>query len=345
MGSIPPAGTSFFVSFISRFFSFSSHYAFRYMPALAQPSTMPRDAPVLVFANRAAGRRRVHSYLPQLQALFESLGVSVHFVETGSAAELEFAARSAIDENHRVLLALGGDGTFQALVNGVYGRDVVIGILPAGGGNDFAAALGLPSDPVSAAQIILKSNPRSVDMVRVRTADGRTRLYAGGGGLGLDTEATFLANGPYRRLPGRLRYIASALRALAKHIPLKVRLEFPGTDFPPAESISLLAGVLNTPTYGAGLRLAPYARIDDGMLHVVLVEDLGVLNVLRLLPRLMGSGELRTSKVRRWGVPRVRISADRPCLFHGDGELLGPAPVEIEAVPNAMRVLAPRNGA
>lgn len=217
----------------------------------------------------------------------------------------------------------------------------MIGILPAGGGNDFAAALGLPSDPISAAQIILKGKPRSADMVRVRTAEGRTRLYAGGGGIGLDAEAALLASGPYRRLPGRLRYIASALRALSEHLPLKVRLEFPGEDLQPVETVALLVGVLNTPTYGAGLRLAPDARIDDGLLHVVLLEDLSALSVLRLLPRLMGTGELRTSRVKRWKVKGVRLCADRPCLFHGDGEILGPAPVEIEVAPNAIQVLAP----
>jgi diacylglycerol kinase (ATP) len=311
------------------------------MHARMEPSTIPSDVPILVLVNRAAGRRRSHSHLPPLRTLFHSMGVPYQFVETSGAAELESAARQAVDQNHRVLLALGGDGTFQALANGVYGSDAVIGILPAGGGNDFASALGLPSDPVSAAQVILDGKPRSVDLVRVRTADGRTRLYAGGGGIGLDAEAALFASGLYRRLPGRLRYIASALRALSAHAPLKVRLEFPCEDFQPVESVSLLAAVLNTPTYGAGLRLAPDARIDDGLLHAVLLEDLSALSVLKLLPRLMGSGELRTSRVQRWKMKAVRMYADRPCLFHGDGEILGPAPVEIEVVSNAVRVLAP----
>ncbi|HKW62279.1 MAG TPA: diacylglycerol kinase family protein [Candidatus Acidoferrum sp.] len=311
------------------------------MPTSTEPLTWSRDIPVLVFVNRAASRNRASSSLPHLQTLLESHGVPVKFVETSSTAELELEGRLAAGQNHHVLLALGGDGTFQALVNGVYGSDVTIGILPAGGGNDFAAALGLPSDPVSAVQVILKAKPRSVDLVRVRTADGRTRLYAGGGGIGLDAEAAQFASGPYRRLPGRLRYVASALRALYGHLPLKVLLEFPGTDFPSVESVSLLACALNTPTYGAGLRLAPDARIDDGLLQVVVLEDSSKLSVLRLLPRLISSGELRTSKIKRWSVRSVRISADRPCLFHGDGEIFGPAPVEIEVVPNAVRVLAP----
>ena len=240
-----------------------------------------------------------------------------------------------------MLLAMGGDGTFQALVNAAFGADVVLGIIPIGGGNDFASALGLPSDPIKAAEAVLRGQPRLVDLLRVRTAEGRTRLYAGGGGIGLDAEAARYASGAYRHLPGRLRYIASALRALAGYVPLDVRVDFPGSDLPPFEAKSLLAAVLNSPTYGAGLRLAPDAAVDDGSLHVVLIENLSLLGVLALLPRLMGSGELRTSHVKRWRVQRVRLTTERPCLFHGDGEILGPTPVEIEVVPKAVQVLAP----
>lgn len=120
------------------------------MSAPPESPTIPSDTPILVFVNRSAGRGQAHSYLPSLRTLFNSLGISVQFVETSGAVELESAARQAVHQNHPVFLVLGGDGTFQALVNGVYGSDARIGILPAGGGNDFAAALGLPSDPVSA---------------------------------------------------------------------------------------------------------------------------------------------------------------------------------------------------
>jgi len=266
---------------------------------------------------------------------------AAQFVETASATELESAARQAAKEKYRVLLAMGGDGTFQALANGVLGTDVIIGILSAGGGNDFAAAIGLPTDPLRSAERILKGRPRFVDLVRVRTADGRTRLYAGGGGVGLDAEAVLLASGDYRNLPGRFRYIASALWTLLKYVPLTVRLEFPNSDHDPVEARCLLTAVLNTPTYGGGVRLAPDAIIDDGWLDVISIEDLSALDVLKLLPRLIRTGELRTSKVQRSKVKSVKISADRPTLFHGDGEILGSAPVEIEVVPNAVRVLAP----
>lgn len=303
-----------------------------------------RAAPSLVFVNFKAGGGRARNYLPRIQKLFSSHEISVQFAATSSAEELESAAKHAISQGQRVLFAMGGDGTFQALANASFGSDVLLGILPVGGGNDFAAALGIPGDPVKAADAALRGRPRRVDLVSARTADGRTRLYVGGGGVGLDAEAARYANGRYRRFPGRLRYIAAALHALAGYKALEVRIEFPESEQRVATARVLLAGALNTPTYGAGLRLAPGASVDDGLLHVFLVEDLSTSGVLRLLPRLAASGELRTSRIKRWQVKCVRLSTDRPCLFHGDGEILGPTPVEIEVVQSAIQVLSPTPG-
>src|SRR6266851_5210756 len=274
----------------------------------AEASSILRESVVVVFVNSAAGGGRASSYLGRMQKLFESFQVHPKFVMTNSAAELESSARNAISQGQRVLFAMGGDGTFQALANAAFGTGALLAILPVGGGNDFAAALGLPADPLKATEAILRGNPRS---------------------------------GAYRRLPGRSRYLASALRALVGYVPLEVRIDFPGSDLISWEAKALLAAVLNAPTYGAGLRLAPGATLDDAALHVVLIEDLGTFGVLRLLPRLRGSGELRTSRLRRWRVSRVRLTTRKPSLFHGDGEILGSTPVEIEVVPRAVRVLAP----
>jgi diacylglycerol kinase (ATP) len=306
-----------------------------------EASSILRECGVIVFVNSVAGRGRAHSHLTQIQKVFESFRVSAQFVMTSSAAELESSAQDAISQGKRILFAMGGDGTFQALANATFGADVLLSVLPAGGGNDFAAALGLPDDPVKAADAILRSSPRFADLVRVRTAEGRTRLYAGGGGIGLDAEAARYATGAYRRLPGRFRYLASALRALIGFVPLEVRLDFPGSNLDPFESKTLVAAVLNTPTYGAGLRFAPEARIDDGSLDIVLIEDLSTFGALTLIPRLIFSGELHTSRMRRWRSQRVRLTTCKPTLFHGDGEILGSTPVEIEVVPRAIQILAP----
>ncbi len=296
---------------------------------------------MIVFVNSAAGGGRARVCLPRIQEVFKSLRIQAQFVTTNSASELESCAHNEILRGQHLLFAMGGDGTFQALVNASFGADVVLGVLPIGGGNDFASAVGLPSDPAEAAEAMLCGQPRYVDLVRVRTADGRTRLYAGGGGIGLDAEAARHAGGAYRHLPGRFRYIAAALHALAAYVPLGVRIDFPESETPSFEAKVLLTAVLNSPTYGAGVRLAPGAAVDDGLLHVVLIEELSKLGVLTLLPRLMVNGELRTPRMKRWLAKRVKLTTNRPCLFHGDGEILGPTPVELEVVPKAVRVLAP----
>ena len=179
-----------------------------------------RDRPALVFVNTAAGGRRGCACALRIQNLFRELRFPAEFLVTKNSEELQSNMRQAIANKCKLLLAMGGDGTFQGLVNATFGEDVVLGILPTGGGNDFAVALGLPGDPVIAARAVAGGQPRWVDLIRVNTADERRRLYLGGGGVGLDAEAARYAGGAYRRLPGRSRYIASALRALAGYVPL-----------------------------------------------------------------------------------------------------------------------------
>jgi diacylglycerol kinase (ATP) len=300
-----------------------------------------RECPAVVFVNPVAGGGRAKPLLPHIQKVFEARGIPVEFISTVSARELESRAREKIAEKHRLLLAMGGDGTFQALANAAFGTDALLGILPAGGGNDLATALGLPKNPVHAAKEILRGHSRPVDLIRVRASNGQARLYVGGGGIGLDAEAARYAGGIFRRVPGRLRYVLSGLWVLRHYAAPRVRAEFPG-DAPPAVEVkTLLTAVLNTPTYGAGLRLAPDALVDDGMLDVVFVGDLSVFQVLKLMPRLLYSGELRSPHVSRVRTESLRLIADPPCEFHGDGEILGMTPVEIEIVPAAMQVLAP----
>jgi diacylglycerol kinase (ATP) len=308
---------------------------------VADPFATSHEFPAIVFVNPVAGGGRTGGYLLRVRRAFEARKIAAEFVVTESLEDLESRAQSAIDRGHRLLFAMGGDGTLQGLANAAYGSDAVLGLLPTGGGNDFAAALGLPKDFAAAVDAVLGGRPRRVDLVRARTGDGRDRLYVGGGGVGLDAEAVAHAAGTYRRVPGRLRYIASALRALRGFAALGVHAEFPGSELPPMQAKVLLAGVLNTPSYGAGLRLAPGAQLDDGWLDAVFVKDLNALEVLGLLPQLWWSGDLPESCMTRTRAPRVRLVTDRPCFFHGDGEILGPAPVDIEVMRGAVGVLAP----
>jgi len=312
------------------------------MAALVHDSPIVSPAcPSAIFVNLVAGRGRGLSLLPLLKKTFEDLRFPAEFFASETTAEMQTYVRSAIAQGRRLLVAMGGDGTFQELVNLAYGANRTLGVLPVGGGNDFAAALNIPANLVGAARALAQGHARWIDVLRARTADGRERMYVGGGGIGLDAAAAHYANSVFHGVPGRLRYIASALRALWGFQPIMVRVQFPGGAFPDIETRVLVAAVLNTPTYGAGVRLAPEAKVDDGTLNVVLVEDLRATEVMRLLPQLLAKGELHSDRVSRMRANRVILSAGIPCMFHGDGDILGPVPVEIQVMPRAIRVLAP----
>lgn len=235
---------------------------------------------------------------------------------------------------------MGGDGTLQLLVREAIGFDASVGVIPVGGGNDVARALGIRSwtDAIDA---IIKGTTRAIDVVSVNFANGEEAKYLGGGGVGLDAEAARRAGGKFKRWPGRLRYLVAAIDALRGYSGVDLDLEISGIA-QPIRGRFLLGAVLNTPSYGGGVRLAPTAQVDDGKLDFVIVEMLSGLEIARLLPSLFFTGELRTSRVKRFRAAKARLSSHGSPWFHGDGELLGQVPVEIEVLPRAIRMLAPK---
>jgi diacylglycerol kinase (ATP) len=297
--------------------------------------------PATVFVNPAAGRGGAGRKVAQLREAFARRKYPVKIVESACAEEFRGGVRAAVSEGCVTLIAMGGDGTLQLLVREVIGRDVQVGVIPAGGGNDFAAALGITKIVERAVEIIMLGKTRLVDLARVRNSNGLDTIYLGSGGVGIDAEALRYANGSFVRWPGRLRYLASAIAALRGFRGVQVQVEFPHSDLPKIAKLVLVAAVLNTPTFGGGLRLAPEAQLDDGQLEVVMIEMLRKREVLALIPRLLLTSELKTKRVVRLRAAKIKLTAEKETDFQGDGELLGKTPVEIEILRRALRVLAP----
>jgi diacylglycerol kinase (ATP) len=299
----------------------------------------------LILVNPSAGAGRAGRAVPALRDFILKNNWEAELAVTGDAADLTRQARAAVVRGHNRILVIGGDGTFQVLLNALSGcPDVTLGVIPAGGGNDLASALGIPRDPIQAAAALKAGETRFIDAVRVRTAAGEQRFYAGGGGLGLDAEASFLAATTFRNWKGRFRYIAAALRAYQRFAPLEIRVTMYSQDWEGPRVLErnvLLLGILNTPSYGGGLRVTPHAEVDDGSLDLVAAAHLSVPEVLALLPALILSGELRTRRVQRFSIQRAHIESSRPAQFHGDGEILGITPLEVEVLPRFIRIIAP----
>lgn len=295
-------------------------------------------ADTLVIVNPVSGGGCALRAEPLVASYLAEQGRSVQFVRSRSSDDVREQAAKAAASGYRYVVALGGDGAFHHVVEGVYGTDAIAGIFPAGNGNDIARDLGIPGDPVSAANIFLRSRPRALDLVRVRFKDGRTVHYLGVGGMGLDAEAAHLANTRFKSWPGVMRYLAGTVWTFYHEPALELRAEMDGVRW---GGKALFAAVANATTYGSGVRIAPDARMDDGWLEVVLVGEVKWARLIEAIPILLTSGNLHFEEVQRFRCRRVRLETERPAKVHGDGELLGESPAEFEVIPGAVRVMAP----
>lgn len=277
--------------------------------------------------------------LPRVADYLRAQGAAFDVALSASAQDLERSAGGAAEAGYTHVAALGGDGTVHYVLNGAAGTRVALGILPVGNGNDIALGLGIPTEPLTAAHTFLYVPWQPVDVVRLRSAEGRTRLFIGAGGLGMDAEAARLVHGPFRRLPGVIRYVVAGLWALRHYQPLEVTATLDGRTW---RGTVLLAAAANAPTYGAGMKIAPAARMDDGWIEIVVVGDLAWTRVVEALFPVLRTGDLRLPEIHRFRARRASFEASRPAIFHADGELLGELPVEMEVMPGSVRVAGAR---
>jgi diacylglycerol kinase (ATP) len=291
----------------------------------------------LVIVNPTSGGGRARRVQIDVAEYLRVNGESAEFVQSTSADDVRAQASRASSNLYTHVVAMGGDGTLHYVTEGIYGTDAIAGFFPAGGGNDIAAALGIPADPLEAAEQFLRGQTRSVDLVEARLADGRVAHFVGVGGMGLDAEAAHLANSRYRKWPGALRYLAGAFDAFFREGAFELRAEIDGV---PWNGRALFAALANGTSYGAGIKIAPDARIDDGWLDLIIVTDATLLRLLEALPHLMTTGDLRHfTAVRRYRCKTAMLASSRPARVHGDGESLGSAPVAFTILPHAIRMI------
>ncbi|MBI3404173.1 MAG: diacylglycerol kinase family lipid kinase [Acidobacteria bacterium] len=295
----------------------------------------------LVITNPVAGGGAAKRWAPVVADYLRQQEYSADFVESTGSTNVRERAAAAATAGYSRIAVLGGDGTFHHTVAGALEAHVQFAFIPTGNGNDIARCLGIPDDPIEAARLLVHGATKSVDVLRANFTAGQSEIFLGAGGMGLDAEAARLVHGRFNRLPGVLRYVVSALVALATYEPLRVNLELDGAqaqELPPA----LFAAVANSPEYGSRLRIAPDARMDDGLLDVTMVGAIPWPRIVEAIFILLRTGDIRWPEIHRFRARRIRMQSERPALFHGDGEILGESPVAVEVLPGAIQVIVPK---
>jgi diacylglycerol kinase (ATP) len=294
----------------------------------------------LVIMNPAAGGGRALRAEARVAKLLQMRGHAADFTRSKSSADLREQAERGAREGYRTVVALGGDGAFHHLVEAIHGTETVAGFFPAGNGNDIAADLGIPTDPLEAAEAFLKSSPQAIDLIRAQFADGHTTHYVGAGGMGLDAEAAHLANTKFKRLPGVTRYLAGAWWEFFHGGSIGLHAEIDGVAW---DGRVLFVAVANSTRYGSGIRIAAEAKMNDGWIDVALVQEIRLTRLVEAIPIVLTTGDLRGfPEVHRYRCRRIVLQTECPAKVHGDGELLGETPVELTVLPQAVRVMTPR---
>jgi len=288
---------------------------------------------VCIVVNPSAGGGRAGRALPDVRGEFDRLGIEHRIEQTRSlehARELAVAATSAGE----VTATLGGDGLISAVAGALKHSSGVLGVLPGGRGSDFARVLGIPLDPVAACAVVAADVVRELDLGVV---NGRTFISIAS--CGFDSDANRIAN-ETRLVRGNLVYAYGALRALAGWRP--ARFEVTLDDREPKTLTGYTVAVANSGAYGGGMLMAPSASPDDGMLDVVMVEDLPKLRFLRLLPTLFKGEHVRQRAVHVSRAREVVVTADRPFTMYADGDPIAELPATVGVLPGAVKVIVPQ---
>ena len=239
-------------------------------------------------------------------------------------------------------MALSGDGMVGAIADALRAvPGAVLGVLPGGRGNDLARVLGISDDPRAACATIADGIPQAMDLGEVSPLpEAIGHAFVGIASAGFDSDANRIANEAPSRLGG-LVYAYGALRALISWRPARFEIELD----PPGERHAFTGysvGAANSKAYGGGMRAAPDAMLDDGLLEVVVLESVSKLRFLtRILPKVFSGTHVHEPSVRVFRAREISVSADRPFTMYADGDPIGELPVRVRAVRGAVTVLVP----
>ncbi len=295
-------------------------------------------APLVIVNPTAGGGRALRS----VEWLRERLGQrpDARFEVTRRRGDAESLAAAAAGAGHDRVIAVGGDGTVQEVVNGLLSgaQPPELGIVPLGSGNDLARSLGLPADPAMAWRAAIGHQTRTLDVARARNGDGANRWFASAGGIGFDAQVAAAMIDRRGWQAGRAGYLLSTLAELRRYSNRRVNLTVDGASF--AHDV-LLVAIANGAYYGGGMRIAPGAQPDDGILDVCVVGDISRMAAIRQLPNLYRGTHVRHPQVSTMTGRTVEVDGDPTTRIHLDGEPFGSLPLRVSLVAGPLDVAAP----
>jgi diacylglycerol kinase (ATP) len=279
-------------------------------------------------SGKGKGRRTAAIALPRLK----EAGFEVQELVGDDAADALDLARQAVADGVESLVVCGGDGMVHLAVQAVAGTGTNLGIIPGGTGNDVARYFDIPrNDPQAAADIVVGSRVRSVDLARAGATYFVTVMAAG-----FDSKVNERANA-MAWPKGQMRYNLATLAELRVFQPLPYTLVLDGEEH---RLDAMLVAVGNGASFGGGLRITEGALLDDGLLDVVVIRPMSKRKLVASYPRLFTGTIAEIPEYEHHLVKEVTVAAPG-IVAYADGERIGSLPLTVEVAPAALRVLVP----
>jgi diacylglycerol kinase (ATP) len=290
-----------------------------------------------VVLNPSSGRERGPEHVELLTTKLKHRYDDVTIVVTSGDGDAERAATIAVADGCDALFVAGGDGRLNEAMNGLVTAgglaEMVVGIVPFGTGNDFAAALGIPLETEPALEILLEGRERAVDLGEV---NGRVFVNTSGGGFIAEVSAAVTPQ--LKTIAGRLAYLIGGAQVLFEFEPVGASVTLsPG---PVQVSRSLYAfAVCNSRLIAGGRLIAPNALIDDGMLDVCLIEAMSAIEFVALARKVADGEHVKDPRVLYYQAQSVRVELDRAVHVNTDGEVFEDTRCDYRVLPGAARFL------
>jgi YegS/Rv2252/BmrU family lipid kinase len=300
---------------------------------------------LLVILNPWAGRGTAGRQQPALEQALRENGADFAIVTThavGGATEL---AWQGIERGYGRIIAVGGDGTINEVVNGIkgaeagLGRRARLGVIPLGTGSDFVKALdGVEANDIhGGVRRAVGERTRAIDLGRVRVGDSAPRFFINALGIGLDAQVA-AESLKLTKLKGMAVYLVAIIRALANYKAHPMTVEYDGSRL---HRRLLFASLANGRCQGGGFWLTPDAQIDDGLLDLCMIDNMRLDQIIRYIPRLMDGTHISLRQVTMGRARAISVACAAPIPVATDGEVIATdaRSVVVETLPGAIEVL------
>ena len=305
------------------------------------------NSEIHIILNPASGAGKARSKFSSILGEFHRLfghSYSVHI--TRRPLDATQATSEAVRNGSRFVVAIGGDGTIQEIVNGMFANghlinpDCALGIVNCGTGHGFAQSLGLPHSIEKQIELLRNGDCRPIDLGRVTFRDNqgetRYRYFVNECQLGIGASVVKRVQRQHKKLGGTLAFGLGVLEAVFEHENQCIRMTFDQKETITQNVTGIV--VANGAYTGGGMNLAPTARLDDGRLNVLVMHDLSIWQRLRSFPRIYTGTHLSMSLFSYHETKTLAVESGEAVRVEADGELLGETPCFVETIPSVLKV-------